>query len=125
MERAVKSKRKKLFEVIAIILFGIPVLGIFFGGIYSLPAMRFTKQRDPWLTLLLAGGLVITVSGVGLVTHTPLSYMVALWFVSIVFLLLARKAYGNLGHNVERFGLVHVATLLLTFLVAVITRHPT
>jgi hypothetical protein len=104
-------------------LLGVPVLGILFGGVYSLPAMRVTKERDPWLTLLLAGGLAVTVFGIGLPTHTPPLYLAGLWLVSIVLLLLRRAAYGGLGHNLERFGLVHAATLLATILIIMLRHH--
>jgi hypothetical protein len=109
------------------VLLRMPVLGILFGGVYSLPAMRITKERDPWLTLLLAGGLAITVFGIGLPTHTPPLLLAALWLLSIGLLLLRRAAYGSLGRNLERFGLVHATTLLLTFFVImlmhIVTRH--
>ena len=81
-----------------------------------MPAMLITKERDPWLTLLLAVGLAVTVFGIGLFAHTPPLYLAAVWLVSIVILLLRRATYGSLGHNIERFGVVHAATLILTFL---------
>ncbi len=108
------------------ILLGVPVLGILLGGVYSLPAMRVTKERDPWFTLLLAGGLGITIFGIGLPTHTPLLYSAALWLLSIVLLLLRHAAYGGkLGHNIERFGLVHAVTLLFTCFTAMFLHHAT
>ena len=106
------------------ILLGVPVLGILLGGVYSLPAMHLTKERDPWFTLFLAAGLAITVFGIGLLTHTPLLYLAAIWIFSIILLLLRRAAYGGrLGHNLERFGMVHVAALLITCFAAMFIHH--
>jgi|GEM_PF-2702290 len=100
-----------------------PFLGILMGGIYSYPAMRLTKERDPWLTLLLAVGLAITVFGIGYAVHTRPVYIVSVWLVSVLLLLLARTAFGNLGHSFERFGIVHMATLLILFWVLFFTRN--
>lgn len=120
-----KSNQTKPSEVVAIILLGVPVLGILMGGVYSLPAMLLTRERDPWLTLLLAVGLAVTVFGIGLPTYTPLLYLISLYIVSIILLLLARAVHGSLGHNLERFGMVHAVTLILTILLVTITRNAT
>lgn len=120
-----KSNQIKPSEIIAIILLGVPFLDILMSGIYSLPAMRVTKERDPWLTLLLSVGLAVTVFGIGLPTRTPLFYLAAVYGGSIILLLLARVAHGSLGHNLERFGMVHAVTLFLTLLLVFITRHAT
>ena len=120
-----KSNQLKASDVIVMILLGVPVLYIIYGGVYSLPAMRVTKERDPWLTLLLAGGLAITVFGIGVPTHTPPLYLGALWLGSIVLLMFRRASCGSLGHNLERFGLVHAATLLATMLLIMLRHHVT
>ena len=99
----------------------IPLLGVLLGGIYSLPAMRVTRERDPWLTLLLSCGLAITVFGLGLLSGTPTWTLGLVYGASILLLLVARRLYGSLGHNVERFGLVHMATLMI--LTATIVYH--
>lgn len=36
----------------------VPFLGILFGGVYSTPAIRLSRGRDPWLSLLLLSGVV-------------------------------------------------------------------
>lgn len=95
----------------------LPILGILMGGIYSFPAMRLTKERDPWLTLLLAVGLAVTVFGLGCPVGTPVEQLAVVWAVSILLLLAARMMYGGLGHSLERFGIVHMATLLILFAV--------
>ena len=115
--------KMKLSEAVALVILGLPVLGIFMGGIYSLPAMYLTKERDPWLTAFLAGGLAITVFGLGHFVHVPPLYLAGLWLVSLILLLLARRLFGTLGHNLERFGMVHMATLLLVLLLSVFRRH--
>lgn len=97
------------------IAFMIPLLGVLLGGLYSFPAMRFTRERDPWLTLLLACGLAITVFGLGLLSQTPPQTLGFVFGASILLLLSARWLYGSLGHSLERFGLVHMATLLILF----------
>jgi len=117
-----KPIQPKEFVLIALVF---PLLGILMGGIYSYPAMRLTKERDPWLTLLLGVGLAITVFGVGYAAHTPPIYLVSVWLVSVLLLLLARAAFGNLGHSFERFGMVHMATLFILFWVLVFTRNAT
>ena len=116
------SNQTKPSEVALMILVGVPVLGILMGGVYSLPAMHFTKGRDPWLTRLLAVGLAITVFGIGLPFQTPLLYSGLLYLVSIGLLLLKRAMDGNLGSNLERFGLVHAVVFMLAWLLAVFPR---
>ncbi len=118
-----KVKDIKFSKLVGIVLLGVPVLGVLMGGVYSAPAMHITKERDPWLTLLLAFGLAITVFGIGFATHIPFIYLWVVWLVSVVLLLLGRAAYGNLGHNLERFGMVHNVTLLIMFFVVTLNRH--
>jgi hypothetical protein len=92
------------------------------GGVYSLPAMRLTKERDPGLTVLLTIGLAATVFGLGRVLHAPQHYLAMAWAFTVLLLLAARRAFGGLGHNLERFGLVHAAAILVTVLVATSAR---
>jgi hypothetical protein len=98
---------------IALIAIAVPLLGGLMGGIYSLPAIRFTKEREPWLTLLLAAGLAVTVFGIGHLLRGPLQTLFWIYLASLTLLLLARWAFGSLGHNLERFGMVHMATLMI------------
>jgi hypothetical protein len=100
-----------------------PILGILFGGIYSYPAGRLTKERDPWFTLLLATGLAFSIFGIGYFVHASPSHLGMVWLASIVLLLLVRAAFGLRG-NFEHFGMVHIATLLILFAVLIFTRHP-
>ena len=94
-----------------------PVLGLLLGGIYAYPAMRLTKEREPWLTLLLGAGLGVTIFGIGWTSHAPLPHLLGVWFVSLVLLLVVRAVFGLRG-NLEHYGMVHVATLLLVVLTA-------
>ena len=118
-----KIKDIKFSELVGIVLLGVPVLGVLMGGVYSVPAMHITKECDPWLTLLLSFGLAVTVFGIGLATHIPLIYLSVVWSFSVLLLLLRRAAYGNLGHNLEPFGMVHSVTLLTMFLIVIFSRH--
>ena len=99
-----------------------PILGILNGGIYSYPAARLTKERDPWFTLLLATGLAFTVFALGYTVHASPSHLGMVWLASVVLLLLVRAAFGLRG-NFEHFDMVHIATLLILFAVLVFTRH--
>jgi len=100
-----------------------PILGILFGGIYSYPAGRLTKERDPWFTLLLAAGLAFTIFAVGYAVHASSAHLGMVWLASIVLLLLVRAAFGLVG-NLEHSGMVHMATLFILVLVLFFTRHP-
>ena len=86
------------------------VVGLLMGGVYSLPAMSVTKDKEPWLTLLLALGLSITVTAVGLLLFQS-GMQIIYAVLAANALLCIRRAFGKLDHNVERFGLVHAATL--------------
>ena len=89
---------------------GFIAVGILMGGIYSLPAMKFTGNKEPWYTLSLAFGLAITVLVIGLfLFKSNLHILIAILAANI--LLLIRRRFGKLDHNVERFGLVHAVTL--------------
>src|SRR5258708_4187933 len=107
------TRSERLVEALLIILVAVPVVGVIMGGVYWLPAAKLTKERDPGLTLLLSVGSGITVFGLGSLFNAPVVYLAAAWALTLVLLLLARLAYGSLGHHVERFGVIHVAALLL------------
>lgn len=115
------------FRTITIWVFVLPVLGILFGGVYSIPASYLTKDRDPWFTMLLACGLGMTSFGIGLLAQAPLLLPLGVWGVGLVLLLIAHSVHGGLGHNLEHFGFVHVATLLLiawsVLIRSIISRH--
>jgi putative transcriptional regulator len=90
---------------------GVPVVGLLMGGIYSLPAIRVCKGRDPWLTLALAAALAMTVFGLGTLVALAPAYLSGLWAASLLLLLLQRRLHGSLDGNLERFGLVHAFAL--------------
>ena len=94
-----------------IYVFGFIVVGLFMGGVYSLPAMRLTKETDPWLTIFLGIGLTVTVSILGILVFT--SWIHVIYAVLIAnTLLIIRRCLGKLDHNVERFGMVHALSLV-------------
>ena len=107
-----KLRLAQLQETFLLILIAGPVLGLLLGGVYSYPAIRFTKGREPWLSLLLAVGLSITVFGLGLAANVPVPYLGVVWVVALLLLLVARRVYGTLDHNLERFGMVHAVALV-------------
>lgn len=107
-------KGRLLSEEIPVYVFGFLVVGLLMGGIYSLPAMRITKSTDPWYTILLGVGLTITVTAMGLLIFTSTSHI--LYGVLIAnALLVIRRLFGKLDHNVERFGLIHALCLTACF----------
>ena len=109
-------------EWLVILLIGVPLLGLWMGGVYALPAMKLSGERDPWLSLMLAGGLGLTVFGLGGTLGGTVPVLCSIFGGSIVLLLLARKVYGSLGHSLERFGLVHAAALLATLVGGMVGR---
>lgn len=121
--RSKESKVGKVFENVAVLGVGLPVVGVFMGGIYSLPAMSLCKGREPWLSALLSVGLAMTVFGLGYLGETSIFLSAVAWGFSVVLLLLARRLYGNLYDNLERFGLVHAVALLIAFVLAWLTAH--
>ena len=107
----------KLKETLVIILVAVPVLGFYLGGIYWMPAVSITKGREPWLSLLLAGGLAITLFGLGLAAQAPILYLGIVWVITVLLLLLVRRLWGALDSNIERFGVVHALALTALFLI--------
>jgi len=105
----------------ALIGIAVPVVGVFLGGIYSVPAIRLSRGREPWLSALLSIGLAITVFGIGYISDTRILFSAGVWVVSVVLLLIARRLHGSLDGNVERFGQVHALTLLVSFVLATVT----
>jgi hypothetical protein len=89
------------------------------GGIYSLPAMRITKSTDPWLTIFLGMGLTVTVTTMGLLFFTIYLHIL---YVTVIAntLLVIRRLFGKLDHNVERFGLIHAFCLVGSFSYAIL-----
>ena len=118
--RDAESKAAKVFETIVIVGLAVPVLGLLMGGIYSMPAMRLCKGREPWLSVLLACGLGITVFGIGYLAETPILFSIGGWIFSVILLLVARHLHGTLDGNLERFGLVHAPALMVAFVLAVL-----
>lgn len=121
--RHIESKASRVSENIAVLGIAVPVVGLLMGGIYSVPAMRVCKGREPWLSASLSIGLAITVFGFGYLTDTPILLSIGAWGLSLVLLLVARRLHGTLDGNVERFGLVHAAALLVAFALAALTAH--
>ena len=117
---AKRLKRIRLTETLLIALVAVPLVGILMGGVYSLPAMKLTKERDPGLTVLLSIGLGFSIFGIGTVSPAPVSYLAIAWAFSLVLLLLARWFYGSLGHSLERFGVVHATALLIVTLLSAV-----
>lgn len=87
------------------------VLGVLMGGVYSLPAMRVTKCREPWYTILLGIGLSITILGLGFAFNVSIPLITGAWICALL-LLGMRRCAGKLDHNLERFGLVHAFALV-------------
>ena len=111
------SREDSILSNLPIYVFGFIVVGLYMGGIYSLPAMRLTKDTDPWLTVLLGIGLTITVSILGMLIFT--SWLHVLYAVLIAnTLLVIRRSLGKLDHNVERFGMIHALCLTGLFFYA-------
>jgi hypothetical protein len=121
--RYTESTSSKVIETFALYGIGVPVVGLLMGGIYSMPAMRLCKGREPWLSVLLSFGLAITVFGLGYLGETPVLFSVGAWGFSVVLLLVARRLYGTLDGNLERFGLVHATALLTAFALVAFTAH--
>jgi hypothetical protein len=118
----VKIDARKVVETVVLALIAAPVVGLFMGGIYSLPAIRLTRGREPGLSILLSVGLAVTVFGLGYALGVALVFRAGIWLLSIGLLLATRKYVGALDHNLERFGKVHALALLITFLAAVVLK---
>ena len=84
------SQESSILRNIPIYVLGFIIVGIFMGGIYSLPAMRVTKSTDPWLTILLSIGLTISVTTIGIIFFT--SYIHVIYAILTVNILLITKA---------------------------------
>jgi hypothetical protein len=102
---------------------GLPVVGVLMGGIHSVPAISLCKGREPWLSILLSLGLAVTSFGIGCLGETPILLSAGGWVFSVMLLLVARRLYGNLDDNLERFGLVHAVSLLIAVVLATATAH--
>jgi purine-cytosine permease-like protein len=115
----------KLAQQTLVIVVGVPVVGVLMGGIYWLPATRITKGREPWLSLLLVVGLAATVIGIGRSIGEPLSHLAIVLAIALFLLLLARGLFGSFD-RLERFGILHVATLVSLMIASAVTRanHP-
>jgi hypothetical protein len=108
----------KVLEAMVVFGVGLPVVGLLMGGVYSVPAMSLCKGREPWLSALLSLGLGITLFGVGYLGETPMLRSIGAWGLSVMLLLVARRLYGNLDDNLERFGLVHAMVLMIALVLA-------
>lgn len=53
----------------------------------------------------------------------PLVYVTGIWLLCVGLLLASRILLGGFEHNLERFGMIHILALLITFAVAFITNR--
>ncbi|MEK7951658.1 hypothetical protein [Luteolibacter soli] len=111
-----KEAVRKGLENVAIVIGGGVMLGIVMGGVFSVPVMMITRERDPWLTLLLMGVMGCAIFGLGMAIGVPWWWLGILWVVAIGLLLWVRADYGSLGHSVERFGMVYAPMLFITLM---------
>ena len=110
-----KQPKTGLGEYVAVVLLAVPVLGVLMGGVYSIPAGFVTKNREPYFTGCLMIGLLATTFGLGWLAHVPMPYLIGVWVIGVALLFAQRAAYaGDLGGNLERYGMVHAMTLALT-----------
>jgi hypothetical protein len=109
VEMSVTTKKAERALILIIAATVVPLLGIH----YSWLAMRLTKEKDPAYTFLLGFGLLLTVFGIGMLMSIELKTLCWAWSGAMLLLLLARAFYGGLGSNFERFGIVHMMTLLM------------
>ena len=121
--RNTESKTSKVLENAAVFGIGVPVVGLLMGGIYSMPAMQVCKGREPCFSVSLSIGLAITVFGLGYLSDTPILFSTGAWGFTVILLLIARRLYGTLDGNLERFGLVHAIALLIAFALATLAAH--
>jgi hypothetical protein len=112
------SKFSKALETAVVYGVGFPVVGLFMGGIYSVPAISVCKGREPWLSVLLSLGLAATSFGLGYLGGTPILLSAGGWLFCVALLLITRRLRGNLDDNLERFGLVHAVALLIAIVLA-------
>lgn len=91
----------------------VPLLGVLFGGIYALPAIRLSRGRDPWLSVLLLSGLAFTVFGAGHLLRIPIGRLGWVYGAAALAFFVIRWAFGGIERNLERFGIVHLFALVL------------
>jgi hypothetical protein len=115
------NRKEPGFLMIVLILIVVPLMALGGGVIYSYPAIKLTKGREPWLSLLLAVGLGISIVSIGASGRLPWITIGGLWLGSIALLMLARRLYGSLSRNLEDFGVVHLFVLLAVM--AAVTWH--
>ena len=87
-------------------------MALFFGAFISFPVMMITKDREPWLTFLLAMGLSLVVVVPGLLIGLSFHTLGCLWLASMAILLLVRFTFG-LKDNIEHFAMAYIVTVLM------------
>jgi hypothetical protein len=78
------------------------LLMTFGGGIWSLPALKLTRSREPWLTLLLLAGLAGTVVGVRYLLSGGFRHDLWIWLASVAAFLFFRFAM-RMKRSIEPF----------------------
>ena len=51
------------------------------------------------------------------IRNIPLLWSILTFIISALFCRFVRWMFGSLGHNLERFGMVHIATILFSIAV--------
>lgn len=111
------------FREALVIILALPIVGLFMGAVFSFPAMKVSRGRDPWLTLLLALALAVTVFGVGIPAGGAPRHLLLVLGLALLLLLLVRLFVWSFDGNAERFGMIHGLTLVLLLVVVMVDRR--
>ena len=96
------------------------LLMTFGGGIWSFPALKLTRSREPWLTLCLLAGLAGTVVGVRYLLSGGFRYDLWSWLGAVAAFLCFRFAM-RARRSLEPFFAAHMVALLICFAASAFT----
>ena len=87
------------------------------GGVWSLPALKLSRSREPWLALLLFGGLAGTIIALRYLISGGFQYDFWIWLAAVgVFL--SSRFFTGVKRSVEPFFAAHVFAIILTLIVS-------
>lgn len=98
------------------------LLMTFGGGIWSLPAIKLTRSREPWLTILLLAGLAGTVVGLRYLISHGFQHDLWVWLAAVGVFLFFRFVMG-MKRSIEPFFAAHMTAIMLCFMAAAFDRH--
>ncbi len=116
--RVLRTTTGERFAHIGVACLIVPLIATVFGGAYLWISDRLARNREPLGTLILGGGLGVTVFGFGSATAIDVLHMILIFAGSLAGLIALRLTSRPGALSLMRFGALHSLTFFVAMVVA-------